>query len=176
MMDDALSGDRLIGMIQPTIGAEQDDRPALMGIGCAGRITAYSEMDDGRVLITLTGICRFVCQAELCSDAPYRLVVPDFHSFALDLVPDHGANEIDRTALLRALDGYLVVNERKVDWDQVNTASTEVLVNTLSLLSPYSAREKQALLEAPDLKTRTDVLIALAEMDRAHGSRNRPLQ
>ncbi|MBI2718595.1 MAG: LON peptidase substrate-binding domain-containing protein [Rhizobiales bacterium] len=176
MVNDALSGDRLIGMIQPVAGAEQEDRPVLMGVGCAGRITAYAETPDNRILITLTGVSRFAVREELTAEIPYRMVVADFHPFAVDLVSDLGANEVNRPALLQALKDYLTANDMSADWNQVNAASTEVLVNTLSLLSPYAAREKQALLEAPDLKTRADVLIALTEMALARGRRDRPLQ
>lgn len=164
MVADAMAGSRLIGMIQPALGSEKEERPALMGVGCAGRITAYAETPDNRILITLTGIARFTILEELEADTPYRQVVPDFHAFGVDLVQDLGAGEVNRGALLKAFRDYLNANDMNADWDQVDAASTEVLVNTLSLLAPYPAQEKQALLEAPDLKTRADVLVALTEM------------
>jgi uncharacterized protein len=171
MVSDALSGSRLIGMIQPVIGTEKDERPELMAVGCAGRITAYAETPDDRVLITLTGISRFTVAEELDTDTPYRQIVADFHPFGVDLVQDLGASEVNRPALLKAFRDYLNANDMNADWDQVDAASTEVLVNTLSLLAPYPSKEKQALLEAPDLKTRADVLVALTEMALARTAR-----
>ena len=164
MISDAMAGERLIGMIQPEPGCEKDERPPLVKVGCAGRITAYAETPDNRILITLTGVSRFAIVEELDVDSSYRQVVADFHPFAIDLVSDTGASEVNRPALLKAFRDYLNANDMKADWEQVDAASTEVLVNTLSLLAPYPPKEKQALLEAPDLKTRADVLVALTEM------------
>lgn len=164
MIGDAMGSDRLIGIIQPEPGFEKDDRPPLVKVGCAGRITAYAETPDNRILITLAGVSRFAVIEELDADSTYRQVVADFHPYAVDLVSDMGASEVNRSALLKAFRDYLNANDMKADWEQVDAASTEVLVNTLSLLAPYPPNEKQALLEAPDLKTRADVLVALTEM------------
>lgn len=173
MVSDAMSGDRLIGMIQPQVESEADgSRPALQAVGCAGRITSYAETPDDRLLVTLTGVCRFNVVEELDADTAYRLVVADYHPYAVDLVSDVGAADVNRPALLKAFRDYLQANDMNADWDQVDAASTEVLVNTLSLLAPYPARDKQALLEAPDLKTRADVLIALTEMALARTARS----
>ncbi len=171
MFDDAMSGDRLIGMIQPLVEDAAEDRPALMAVGCAGRITAYAETPDERLLITLTGVSRFTLGEELDADTMYRQAVVDFHGFAVDLVSDSGAGEVNRPALLKAFRDYLAANDMNADWGQVDSAPTEVLVNTLSLMAPYPAKEKQALLEAPDLKTRADVLVALTEMALARTAR-----
>ncbi len=171
MFDDAMAGDRLIGMIQPVIEDAAADRPALMAVGCAGRITAYAETPDERLLITLTGVSRFTLREELDADTPYRQAVVDFHGFAVDLVSDLGASDVNRPALLKAFRDYLAANDMNADWGQVDSAPTEVLVNTLSLMAPYPAKEKQALLEAPDLKTRADVLVALTEMALARTAR-----
>ncbi len=170
MVNDALAGDRLIGMIQPVLETEKDERPALMEMGCAGRITAYAETPDNRILLTLVGVSRFTIREELDAGTAYRQVIADFSPFAIDLVSDLGAGEVNRPALLKAFRDYLNANNMNADWDQVDAASTEVLVNTLSLLAPYPAKEKQALLEAPDLKTRADVLVALTEMALARGT------
>ena len=164
MISDALSGERIIGIIQPKDDSDTGERPGLMAVGCAGRITSYTETPDGRMLVTLTGISRFSIKSELAPKTAYRQVVADFNPFAIDLVMDLGANEVNRPALLTAFKDYLNANNMSADWSEINTASTEVLVNTLSLLAPYPANEKQALLEAPDLKTRADVLVALTEM------------
>jgi hypothetical protein len=170
MISDAMAGERLIGMIQPVDeAADMMDRPRLCEIGCAGRITSYAETPDSRILITLTGICRFRIVSELVTVTPYRMVQTDFTSFATDLVAESGQDEVDRPALLKAFRDYLDANDLRADWDQVASASTETLVNTLSLLAPYPPREKQALLEAADLKTRADVLVALTEIALAKG-------
>jgi Lon protease-like protein len=164
MISDALSGERMIGIIQPRDDSDTAERPELMKVGCAGRITSYAETPDGRMLVTLTGVSRFSIKSELKVDTPYRQVVANFKPFAIDLVMDLGASEVNRPALLMAFKDYLNANNMSADWSEINAASTEVLVNTLSLLAPYPANEKQALLEAPDLKTRADVLVALTEM------------
>jgi Lon protease-like protein len=164
MVQDALASHRLIGMIQPLPEDAQADVPRLQKIGCVGRITSYAETPDDRLLVTLTGVSRFEIASELEAVTPYRQVVANFHAFAVDLVSDTGASEVNRPALLKALRDYLNANDMNADWDQVDSASTEVLVNTLSLLAPYPPQEKQALLEAPDLKTRADVLVALTEV------------
>jgi Lon protease-like protein len=165
MISDAMSGERLIGMIQPE--DEKSDplgRPGLCKVGCAGRITSYAETPDSRLLVQLTGIARFTIVGELVTVTPYRQVETDFEPYAEDLAKDNGEAQVDRRGLLKAFKDYLDANGLKADWDQVKEASNEVLVNTLSLLAPYSARDKQALLEAQDLKTRADVLVALTEM------------
>ncbi|MDO8352701.1 MAG: LON peptidase substrate-binding domain-containing protein [Aestuariivirga sp.] len=164
MISDALSGERIIGIIQPKDDSDTAERPDLMKVGCAGRITSYAETPDGRMLVTLTGVSRFSIKSELTVDTAYRQVVANFKPFAIDLVMDLGAAEVNRPALLTAFKDYLTANNLSADWSEINAASTEVLVNTLSLLAPYPASEKQALLEAPDLKTRADVLVALTEM------------
>ncbi len=164
MISDALSGERMIGIIQPRDDSDTAERPDLMKVGCAGRITSYAETPDGRMLVTLTGVSRFSIKSELTVDTAYRQVVANFKPFAIDLVMDLGAAEVNRPALLTAFKDYLTANNMSADWSEINAASTEVLVNTLSLLAPYPASEKQALLEAPDLKTRADVLVALTEM------------
>ncbi len=162
MISDALSGERIVGMIQTEDG---DADPAkLLRTGCAGRITSFAETPDSRILVTLTGICRFNVVEELPAMTPYRQARVDFDSFEIDLVSDLGANEVNRPALLTAFKDYLNANNMNADWSEINATSTEVLVNTLSLLAPYAARDKQALLEAPDLKTRAEVLVALTEI------------
>jgi hypothetical protein len=171
MVSDAMAGDRLIGMIQPRAENSDEAKPALMKIGCAGRITAYAETADDRLLITLTGISRFTFDEELDAGTAYRQVVADFHPYAVDLVSDLGANEVNRPALIKAFRDYLSANDMSADWEQVDAAPTEVLVNTLSLLAPYPPKEKQALLEAPDLKTRAEVLVALTEVALARNGR-----
>jgi uncharacterized protein len=163
MISDALAGERIIGMIQ-TEDDEKEGKANLLRTGCAGRVTSFAETPDQRILVTLTGICRFNVVEELDAMTPYRQVKADFDSYEIDLVSDLGANEVNRPALLTAFKDYLNANNMNADWNEINATSTEVLVNTLSLLAPYAARDKQALLEAPDLKTRAEVLVALTEI------------
>jgi Lon protease-like protein len=164
MVDHAMSTDRLIGMIQPDAGDEAGEVPALMKVGCVGRITSWSETPDDRMVVTLTGVSRFLVVDELDTDTPFRQVIANYHPFAADLATGAGEAEVNRPALLKVFRDYLDANNMSADWKEVGSAPTEVLVNTLSLLAPYPPQEKQALLEAPDLKTRADVLVALTEM------------
>jgi Lon protease-like protein len=164
MVDDTLRGERIIGMIQPdekkTVAGAH---PPLLGVGCAGRITQLAETGDGRYLITLTGIARFRIVQELTATTPYRQCRVDY-SFDQDFVPRAGEEEVDRDALLRTLKAFLEANKLEADWGDIRSAPTEALVNGLAMMSPYGAPEKQALLEAPDLKTRAETLIAVTEM------------
>lgn len=163
MLDDAMSGSRLIGMIQP-VGTDKQ-HPSLAGVGCAGRITSYSETEDGRYLINLTGVCRFGIATELEVNTPYRQVAPDWKSFATDLTPTDLTHLPDRSRLGDALRSYVATNEMEVDWDAVETAPLETLVNALAAGCPFSPMEKQALLEAETVAERCEALIALLDMD-----------
>ena len=163
MIDDAMAGSRMIGMIQPVGGEKQV--PRLAGVGCAGRITSYSETDDGRYLINLTGICRFSVSEELDVTSPYRQVTATWERFGSDLVPPEDGSLPDRQKLAAALKKYVSMNEMEVDWDAVDSAPVETLVNALSAGCPFSPMEKQALLEAPDVSGRCNALIALLDMD-----------
>ena len=164
MIDQAMAGSRLVGMIQPSLdGAmRDDDEPEICAVGCIGRITSLTETGDGRYLISLQGVCRFRVSEEISSRAPFRQC--RITSFAADLDEDQAGGEVDRPALLKAFRSYLEVNELEADWDSVSRAENAMLVNALSMMAPYGAAEKQALLEAPDLKTRAEMLIALTEM------------
>jgi Lon protease-like protein len=164
MIDHAMSSDRLIGIIQPAAGHESEAAPPLMKVGCVGRIISYTETADERMLITLSGVCRFQLVSELDVVTPYRQAVANFHPYAIDLAAEGGASEVNRPALLKAFRDYLAANNMKANWSEVDHAPTDILVNTLSLLAPYEPQEKQALLEAPDLKTRAEVLVALTEV------------
>ena len=179
MVHDAMAGSRIIGMVQPADGVDDgDDAPPVQSIGCAGRITSYAETDDGRLLIVLTGIARFRVLAENDTAAPYREVEADFAPFADDLIAGLGEAEVDRQELIETLRIYLEARQLVADWSEVEAASTELLVNSLSALSPYPPEDKQALLEAADLKARADMLIALTEMvlARADGADKSRLQ
>ena len=167
MVDAALrSGDRLIGMIQPqTVGAaDASASPAIHDVGCAGRITGFNETDDGRILMTLTGICRFKVSQELDAMTPFRQVKADFSPFANDLEAGSGELDVSRAALLDVVRRYLDANNLQADWDAIEQSSNEALVNSLSMISPFGPQEKQAMLEADSLEQRNQILIALAEM------------
>ena len=172
MVDAALASHRLIGMIQPAsmFGPNaplDDDRPPLSRVGCAGRITAYQETDDGRYLIGLTGIGRFRIGEELPAGAPYRLARIDWTPFAHDLAAEHNLLDDDARANLQAaLRAYLQRGELKADWAAVESAPLEALINSLSSGSPFSNSEKQALLEARTLEDRCAALISLLQMER----------
>lgn len=166
LVDAALSGTRLIGMIQPTQNEETVLKPQLSAIGCAGRITGYNESEDGRYLITLTGVCRFRMLEELVTDTPYRRLRVDFKPFIDDLATADESN-FPRERLVAALKDYLSRRDLKADWKSVLSAPPETLVNALAMLCPFEAAEKQALLEAPGWCERVDTLIALLEMSNA---------
>jgi Lon protease-like protein len=169
MVDDALrDGHRLIGMIQPDIARTGSaDKPLLYKIGCAGRITQLAESGDGRYLIELTGVARFRIEEELRVATSYRQCSVTYAPFADDFIARKGENAVDRPALLAALTDFLTANDLKADWEGIERAPNEALVNALSMMSPYGTAEKQALLEAPDLKTRAEVLIAITEIELA---------
>ena len=168
MVDDALrDGHRLIGMIQPDAAGGASEKPSLYKIGCAGRITQLAESGDGRYLIELTGVARFRVEEELKVATPYRQCRVTYAPFADDFVARKGESAVDRAALLAALTDFLKANDLKADWEGIEKAPNEALVNALSMMSPYGTAEKQALLEAPDLKTRAEILIAITEIDLA---------
>ncbi len=171
MVDAALrSGDRMIGMIQPkgqgAAFAQNDPnaKPPIHDVGCAGRITAFNETDDGRILMTLSGICRFRVAEELDTVTPFRQVQADYSSFGDDLEAGRGEDDVDRAGLLDVLRRYLDANGLQADWDAIERSSNEALVNSLSMISPFGPSEKQAMLEAVTLEDRNKILIALAEM------------
>ncbi len=169
MVDDAFrDGHRLIGMIQPDAAhSQQNDEPSLFRVGCVGRITQLAESGDGRYILELTGISHFRIVEEIKALTPYRQCKVDFFAFIDDFTARKGEQEVDRAALLSALTAFLKVNNLKVDWEGVESAPNEALVNALAMMSPYGVAEKQAMLEAPDLKTRAEILIAVTEMDLA---------
>lgn len=167
MTQAALAADRMIGMIQPrTAGTETvGDGDHVYEIGCAGRIVAFSELDDGRFLITLEGLCRFRIVAELPLVDGYRRVQPDFTAFLDDLkdsADDH--LRLDRERLLACVRDYLRARDLAADWKAMSDISDDMLVVALAMLCPFAPGEKQALLESPDIPTRADLLISLLEM------------
>ena len=168
MVDDVMGGDRMIGMIQTKPGGDRA-RPGLAAVGCAGRITSFAETSDGRYLITLTGLCRFEAGEELAMRLPYRQVRANYAPFEGDLAEDEKATApaAARDRFARALKRYLNRRELDIDWETASAAPLEALVNSLAMGLPFEPLEKQALLQAPDLAGRFDVLTVLLEIDSA---------
>jgi uncharacterized protein len=181
MTDDALrSPHRLIGMIQPdpTHPGVDDSKPNLFRVGCVGRMTQFAESGDGRYLIQLTGVARYRIEEELAVATPYRQCRVTYAPFIDDFTARKGEDEVDREALLRALTSFLKANNLKADWEGIENAPNEALVNALAMMSPYDPAEKQAMLEAPDLKTRAEIRVAVTEIELAktNTSGETPLQ
>ncbi|HWM47569.1 MAG TPA: LON peptidase substrate-binding domain-containing protein [Xanthobacteraceae bacterium] len=176
MVDDAFrGGQRLIGMIQPDIAHPGSElRPNLYKVGCVGRITQLAETGDGRYLMQLTGVARFRVEEELTVVTPYRQCRVTFEPYADDFIARKGEDAVDRKALLAALTDFLKVNKLKADWKGIEEAPNEALVNALAMMSPYGTAEKQALLEAPDLKTRAEILVAVTEIELAKAQSGGP--
>lgn len=166
MVDAAMAADRVIGMIQPDESAAPCAcGPTLREVGCAGRIVSFSETGDGRYMIRLTGIARFRIIEELPLTAPYRRCRISTQPFCVDFAPElSGESAVDRKGVLRAFRSYLTTHGLDADWESVNRASNEMLVNALAMMAPFGPAEKQAILEAPDLKARAETLIAVTEM------------
>lgn len=168
MFDAALAGNRLIGMVQPALGdndstaGDKGGEPHLAPVGCIGRITSFAETGDGRYIVSLTGVCRFRLLGEKMTHEPFRSfrIAP----FISDLSARDEEDAVDRGALLSAFRAYLDANKLEADWESVERASNLTLVNSLAMMSPFGPAEKQALLEAPDLKTRAETLIAITEI------------
>ena len=176
MVDDAMAGDRLIGMIQTRGGARSN--PILSDVGCVGRITSYNETSDGRYLITLTGLCRFRAGEELNLKTPYRQVRADYSAYEDDRARDEEA-EVDEKARARfatALKRYLNRRELDIDWETAHDAPLEALVNSLCMGLPFEPAEKQAFLEADDLNARFDALTLLLEIDVGDDDERQSLQ
>ena len=163
LVDDALSGNRLIGMIQPTESEDDVLKPKLSEVGCAGRIVSYRETEDNRYLLTLAGVCRFRVKEEVPVLSPYRQVACDFGPFVADMVQSE-TGDFPRDRLLAALKHYLSRRDMKADWKNVMTAPAESLVNALAMMCPFEPAEKQAILEADDWHARVATLVALLEM------------
>jgi Lon protease-like protein len=169
MVDDTMADrHRLIGMIQPdTSHPGPEEKPNLFKIGCVGRITQIAETGDGRYLIQLTGIARFRVEEELTVVTAYRQCRVDYSPFADDFIARKGEEHVDRNAVLGALNAFLDANNLKADWEGIENAPNEALVNALAMMSPYGPPEKQAMLEAADLKTRAEILVAVTEIELA---------
>lgn len=182
MIGDAIAGSRVIGMIQPlkgdgapvntndgeavatTAAGTIADDVTLYPMGCAGRITQFSETDDGRFLVTLSGICRFAVLKELPLQRGYRRVIPAWTQFEGDMVEAPAPVAIDRERMVRALRSYFKLNQINANWEAIRDTPDDRLVTSLAMICPFAPSEKQALLECPDANERARVLTALMEM------------
>jgi len=162
MTRDAMAGERLIGMVQPCEPPIREMNPAVYPTGCAGRITSFSETDDGRFLIVLTGVSRFRIREELPLLSGYRRVVPEWDDFAADREPDELG--FDRARLTQGLRNFFGQRQVQADWSAIDQAPGEHLVTSIAMMCPFAPSEKQALLEAKTLGERANLLTALIEM------------
>ena len=168
MTSDAIVGDRMIGMVQPLDGDRDADHPQVYRIGCAGRIVSFSETDDGRYLITLSGLIRFDIAEELSMKNGYRRVAPAYDRFQSDM--DETNDEIDRDALLCALTEFFTSNGIEGDWDAIKQTPDERLITSLAMICPFEPSEKQALLEAISLAERANTMITILRMSAHQGA------
>jgi hypothetical protein len=180
MIEDCLkTKHRLIGMIQPRETPATGSRPAerrLQAIGCAGRLTGFSETEDGRYMITLSGTSRFRVKEEIQGFTPYRRCMVDWAPFARDLGPTEDDKTFRRSEFLALLGRYFSRMKLSTDWDGLKEAEPELLINSLSMLCPFSPEDKQALLEAPTLDTRRETLVTLIEFALRGGADEEILQ
>ncbi|MDG4650580.1 LON peptidase substrate-binding domain-containing protein [Roseibacterium sp. SDUM158017] len=176
MLDDALkTPHRLIGMVQSREVPGSDER-RLHSIGCAGRVTQFSETEDGRYMITLTGISRFRIAEEVSGFTPYRRCDVKWDGFSRDLGPTEHDPEFDREPFLDLLGRYFEAMSLSTDWESLKEADDELLINSLSMLCPFDPEEKQALLEAPSLSTRRETLWTLLEFSLRGGAPEETMQ
>ncbi|NMJ40904.1 peptidase S16 [Roseomonas sp. JC162] len=166
---DALANGRMFGMIQPDLRLPRTDGgPGLYRIGCLGRLSSFSETDDGRLLITLTGLARFrILEERPLDESGYRSARVDYTEFSRDLVLDGNAPVLDRAALLGALRPYFRARGIEANWDAIEQMPDATLVTTLAMVCPFDVPEKQALLEAADPTERAQILVALMHMGAA---------
>lgn len=177
MLDDAMkTSHRLIGMIQTREVPGSQGEARLQAIGCAGRLTAFSETEDGRYMITLTGVSRFRLRQEVSGFTPYRRAEVDWSCFGRDL----GVAETDpgfaRGPFMDLLARYFEAMDLSTDWGSLREAEEELLINSLSMLCPFEPEDKQALLEAPTLETRRETLVTLIEFALRGGTSEETMQ
>lgn len=177
MVDDALAGDRLIGLIQPLDTTEESPRGRadLQKVGCVGRLTHWEENGDDRYFVILEGVTRFELVSELTVMTPYRQATISATPFVNDFDREHGEEAVDRTRFLKMMRDYAEFGEFDLNWDEIEKTGTADLVNFCCMVSPYGAREKQVLLEAKSLADRAETLIALAEFEMAKAGEGAPV-
>jgi uncharacterized protein len=162
MTRDAMRTDQVIGMVQPC-GDGARGAPPIYQVGCVGRIASFAETEDGRYLISLTGLCRYDVLEELRVTTPYRQVVASFERWSQDLEEALPPDSL-RPTLCAALRAYFEVNDISADWAQIEAAPLAGLITSLAMICPFEPCEKQALLEAVGADERCRVLIALLQM------------
>ena len=161
MIDEVLSSpDRIMGMIQPSISKNDPNSKNLKKVGCAGRISSFSETGDGRYLVTLTGLIRFEVNNELDTTTQYRQVIANYDNYKEDLLPANVEN-IDRKSLLILIKKYLEQRNLLIDWEIIEQSPTEQLINYSGVLVPFEPEEKQLLLETKSLFDRCKTLESL---------------
>ncbi len=172
MVDHALKGDRLIGLIQPrdTSAESPQGRAPLERVGTIGRLVHFELVEDARYFIILEGLCRFQLVKELPTMTPFRRAMIDANPYALDFEREFGEAAVDRPRFLKMMRDYAEFGNFDLDWDEIEKTGTADLVNFCAMVAPYGAAEKQALLEAGTLEARAETLIALAEFEMARGS------
>jgi len=176
MFEDTLkTSHRLIGMVETREVPGGGER-RLQSIGCAGRVTAFSETEDGRYMITLSGISRYRITREISGFTPYLKADVSWDGFARDLGPTETDKGFDRTAFLKLLARFFAARELQTDWESLEQAEDELLINSLSMLCPFDPSDKQALLEAPSLATRRETLVTLIEFALRGGQTDEILQ
>ena len=176
MLEDALkTPERLIGMVQPNAVPGRDGN-GLHQIGCAGRVTQFSETEDGRYLITLSGMSRFRVLREVMGFTPYRRCEVSWTGFERDLGRDETDSGFDREAFMNLLSRYFTARELQTDWESLQDADDELLINSLSMLLDFDPEDKQALLEAPCLSTRRETLVTLIEYSLRGGNTEEIMQ
>ena len=176
MIEDCMkTSHRLIGMVQPReIPGSSETR--LHSIGCAGRLTAFSETEDGRYMVTLSGVSRFRVESEIDGFTPYMKCDVSWNGFERDLGSSERDSGLDRNYFLKLLGRYFDAEDLKTDWDSLGEAEDELLINALSMLCPFESEDKQALLEAPTLKTRRETLVTLIEFALRGGTADERIQ
>lgn len=172
MVDHALRGDRLIGLIQPRDSTEESPQGLvpLQRVGTVGRISHFEEVEEARYFVVLEGLCRFEMLKELPVMTPFRRAMISAVPFASDFERAYGEEAVDRTRFLKMMRDYAEFGSFELDWDEIEKTGTADLVNFCCMVSPYGAAEKQALLEADSLLSRAETLIAMAEFEMAKGA------
>ncbi len=166
MIEDVMSSHRMIGMVQPLNPADKHHRPEVYPTGCLGRITSFSEAEDDRYFVTLTGVARFQIARELPLDSfLYRRVKTNYDFFSSDTKPNNHL-QLNREVLIPALKDFFELRGLSANWDAINDADDSDLLTSLSMICPFSPSEKQALLECGNSETRANLLISLIEMAR----------
>ena len=176
MFEDVLkTSHRLIGMVQPNEVLGRVGH-GLQSIGCAGRVTQFSETEDGRYMVTLTGISRFRVQSEVDGFTPYRRCGVNWEGFGLDLGKTERDSQFNRETFMALLSRYFAARDLATDWETMKEADDELLINSLSMMLDFASEDKQALLEAPSLSTRRETLVTLIEYSMRGGDNDGLLQ